>query len=128
MTIPTYSSQDLTDLQPWEVIDPVTGPPREFEQRASKRRSFTKLLRITPTDRDGHPIGVPFTAIGKNISSTGIGFYHQQASNTEFAVIQSFEPNALEQGVLTRLVWCRFCQEGIYDSGGEFLGIVATSE
>ena len=128
MTIPTYPRIDgsLADFQLWEVIDRtgVLGKPPEHELRSAYRRQFSAILRVFPADRHGNQIGEAFAAIGKDISSSGIGFYHRNPIESKFAIIQNCDAESIAlstDGVLTRLVWCRFRQDGIYDSGGEFL-------
>ena len=90
--------------------------------RMAVRHPFPEAISILPVDEELQPVSEPFTTIGKDISRTGIGFYHTHAISAPMVIIR-FD-GLPERGLLTRLVWCRFRRDGWYVSGGHFSRVV----
>lgn len=96
------------------------------EQRDTDRYPFTRLIELTPYDTvaDG-PTGERITVPCRNLSLTGMGFYHSNALASRFATVQLL-PDSDEPELLIRLVWCRFLKPGWYDNGGRFVRVAPT--
>lgn len=127
LDVPTTASELLDRVKLRDVIEFMSSKartPHRTDLRASIRSPFPVLLRMTPADRHGTLTGPTTTVVGKDISSAGLGFYHHGAVEAKYIVVQFDEAALQGQGLLTRLVWCRFRQDGWYDNGGEFLGFV----
>ena len=69
-------------------------------------------------------VGPPVVAAGKQISETGLGFFHP-APLPFRRVIASLEQGPDQWvGFLMDLHWCRFTRYGWYESGGRFLQMI----
>jgi len=100
---------------------------RMVERRRAHRYPFPHLIVLTPVMPDGTTqAGPPVVASGKQISETGLGFYHP-APLPFRRVIASLEQGPGHWlGFLLDLHWCRFTRYGWYESGGRFLQVVAS--
>jgi hypothetical protein len=100
---------------------------RMVERRRAHRYPFPHLIVLTPVMPDGvTQVGPPVVAAGKQISETGLGFYHP-APLPFRRVIASLEQGPGNWiGFLMDLHWCRFTRYGWYESGGRFLQSVAS--
>jgi len=95
------------------------------ERRAHARMPFPMLVRLTPVDPHTlQPIAEAMTVVGKNLSEDGLGFYHQEPLPYRRAVITLEDNAGRTVSLLIHLSWCRFTQQGWYDSGGRFLEII----
>jgi hypothetical protein len=93
------------------------------------RTRFQKPLTITPID-DGTelPAGPPLAVTGHDISLAGLSFIHDRPlAPRKVAVTFQFDDGTCDS-VLTLLKWCRFRRDGLYQSGGQFLRVVALPE
>lgn len=90
--------------------------------RTATRNPFPEPIRLTPVDQGGQAMGNSITTIGRDLSNTGIGFFHTDPITVRHVLIE-FNGMA-DQGLLTRLVWCRFRKDGWYVSGGHFVKVL----
>ena len=99
---------------------------RQTEYRREPRYPFPFLLRLTPVqDETTTSQGGPICVVGKNLSSRGIGFYHQQPIPFRKAIVTIENASGTQTSFLVELSWCRFTRQGWYDSGGRFLSVVS---
>jgi len=98
---------------------------RTLERRRAHRYPYPHLILLTPVMPDGATqLGPPVVAAGKQISETGLGFFHP-APLAFRRVIASLEQGPDQWiGLLLDLHWCRFTRFGWYESGGRFLHVV----
>ena len=101
-----------------------------YERREHARHAFATVISLTPVDRSQlAPLGEPLLVIGKQISITGLGFYHTSALlHGCFLVSVPGESvgNAVEDRQLVlQTKWCRFLGKGLYESGGQFVKTVS---
>ncbi len=92
------------------------------ERRKEPRYPYPNLVTLTPVAADGVTLeGTPIVVCGKQISESGIGFYHPEPLPYRRMIV------SLELGVgrwldlLVELTWCRFTRHGWYEGGGRFL-------
>ena len=100
---------------------------RMIERRRAHRYPYPHLIVLTPVMPDGTTqVGPPVVASGKQISETGLGFFHPTPLPFR-RVIASLEQGPGQwSGFLMDLHWCRFTRYGWYESGGRFLQLVAS--
>jgi len=96
------------------------------ERRQNQRHPFPYLVRLNRVASDGqNPTEESIVVVGKHISESGFGFYHFQPL-TDRRMIASFETASGQRiAFLLDIRWCRFTQQGWYESGGRFLRAVA---
>ncbi len=94
------------------------------ERRTEVRVAIPLLLTVAaanPRDDDHEAL---FTAVGKDLSRGGIGFFHREAIPHR-RVVLTFEDPRLEQlAVEVELGRCRFSNLGWYESGGRLVKVV----
>ncbi len=94
-----------------------------FERRRETRVAFPKLLTLIPVQpHDLVPTAAPVKVIGKEISHTGLGFFHTVPLPYQHAVLRISE--GIDAHLLFRFRWCRFLRDGWYQSGGQFLRLL----
>lgn len=99
-----------------------------LDRRRDRRFPFAKLLRLTPVAADGvTATGEPLVVVGKHLSEGGLGFFHPQPIAARKVIATLSTPGGRSINVLLDLSWCRFTQEGWYESGGRFLRVVEAS-
>jgi hypothetical protein len=100
-------------------------PYTRNERRAERRFAYPHLVHLTPVDPDTlKPVGQPLVVVGKQLSESGLGFYHREPLPHR-RVIASLElPEGGWLGLLLDIAWCRFGRQGWYDSGGRFLQVM----
>ena len=95
------------------------------ERRRSARHPFPYLIKLLPVGKDGMtPVGKPLVVIGKQLSSRGIDFYHQDPIEFRHAIVSLQTRGGKWLSFLVELTWCRFTGYGWYDNGGRFLQVV----
>ena len=116
---PTEASQQhqlfalLSKLHPQSVT---------VERRGETRYPYPHLIRITPVEEDGTtPSGDPFVVVGKHISESGLGFFHPDSLPYRYVQATLGDDPETAFTLLVDLSWCRFAQQGWYESGGRFL-------
>ena len=92
------------------------------ELRLALRRPFPEPIRLTPVDQGLRATGSVMTTIARDLSNTGIGFFHTSPITANHVVIE-FD-GMPDRGLLTRLIWCRFRRDGWYVSGGHFAKVL----
>ena len=95
------------------------------ERRGEQRYPYPYLVRLTPVAADGVTVvGESLVVVGKHLSERGLGFYHPRpiAYRRVIATLETTSGQRL--GFLIDLSWCRFTQQGWYESGGRFLRAV----
>jgi hypothetical protein len=102
------------------------APSRSATERRDDRRfPFPYPVRIAPAENDLSETSEPaFTVIGKHLSETGLGFYHEQPLPFRRVNVWLGSRIGLEVGLLMDLSWCRFVGQGWYISGGRFIDAV----
>jgi len=99
---------------------------RRTQYQREPRYPFPFLLQLTPVqDETTTSQGTPICVVGKNLSSRGIGFYHQQPIPFRKAIVTIEDGSGRQTSFLVELSWCRFTRQGWYDSGGRFLSVIS---
>jgi hypothetical protein len=93
-----------------------------IDRRGDRRFPFPYLVRLSPVEavQDAPPLVV----IGKHLSETGLGFYHQHPLPYRRVNVWLGSPIGLEVEMVLDLTWCRFVGQGWYVSGGRFVETV----
>jgi hypothetical protein len=105
-----------------------TFPPL-LQQRAHHRVRYAKPVLVTPLDdRSGEPLASPLEASGHDISLTGMSFMHEEPLACRLVAVRFPASEVSIDAVLTRLNWCRFTRDGLYQSGGLFVRAVRLTE
>ena len=94
------------------------------ERRGDRRFPYPYPVQIAPADEASPESADAFTVIGKHLSETGLGFYHQQPLPFRRVNVWLGSPIGLEVGLVMDLSWCRFVGKGWYVSGGRFVETV----
>ena len=89
-------------------------------RRGEFRFPFPSLIRVIPVDRHGKEQGEPLVVVGKHLSKSGLGFFHEKPLPYR-NVVAEFQESDTPVRVLMDLLWCRFRRECWYESGGKFL-------
>ena len=89
------------------------------------RVGFEKPIALTNVDDvSGLPVGDSKLAVGRDISLGGISFTHTDPLPCRNIAISFALDNGVLATAVTRLTWCRFTLDGVYQSGGLFLRTV----
>jgi hypothetical protein len=111
--------------QVWEVLAGLSSKVRTAEQRRDNRYPFPRLVYLTPVATDGiTPQGKNLVVVGKHLSERGLGFYHPQPLPYRRMIVSMETHDGQWLSFLIDLKWCRFNEQGWYESGGRFLKAV----
>ena len=91
------------------------------ERRGDRRFPFPYPVRIAAADGDAEAKSPSFTVIGKHLSESGLGFYHEEPLPYRRVHVWLGSPIGLEVQLVMDLSWCRFVGQGWYVSGGRFV-------
>jgi hypothetical protein len=95
------------------------------ERRRDRRYPYPHLIRLTPLADDGQNVaGVPLVAVGKQLSETGLGFFHSTPLPYRRMLVSLDAADGRALSLAIDLTWCRFTRFGWYESGGRFLRVV----
>ena len=116
------SEDDDVRTQVWGLLTTLY-PKRELvERRGDNRFPFPYLIHLTPVADDGRtPEGETQVVVGKHLSARGLGFYHSQPLSYRRMIVSLEAGGGQWLAFLIDLSWCRFTQQGWYESGGRFL-------
>ena len=100
------------------------------DRRAHQRIAYTQLFSVTPVNsaEEMEVCGEVTYAAGKNLSPSGIGFFHQEPIASRYVVVSLQQSKDAYANYLVKVSWCRFLHPGWYDSGGQFLRMVKWNE
>lgn len=94
------------------------------EKRGRPRYQVTLPLIVQPVDAEMKPIGEPFRALTRDISTEGVGFYHTRKIDAQFAALEIENAQAGDQGKMQVLVEIRRCfpiHSALFEFGGQFV-------
>jgi hypothetical protein len=91
------------------------------ERRKSLRYPITMPVRVTPLDDNQQPLDESFLAVTRDISVTGLCFYHTQPVKQKFLQMELTSPAREQCTVLLETARCRPAGP-FYEIGGRFLG------
>jgi len=94
-------------------------------RRHADRVAIPLLLRIAALDgslTDGNAEAI--TAVGKDLSRSGIGFFHHEPLPHRHVALSFDDPRLEGLSVEVELNRCRFSNLGWYESGGRLLRLV----
>jgi hypothetical protein len=98
-----------------------SSPPL-MESRSHHRVRYDKPLVLTPMDPHSHgPAGEPRLVQGRDISLGGCSFCHIDPLPCGRVALTFGLEDERPVTFMLRLTWCRFTQDGLYQSGGKFL-------
>jgi hypothetical protein len=110
-----------------DLLVKLRAPYQGVERRLTQRYAYPHLLYLTPVADDGvTPVGESVVVVGKQLSETGLCFYHQRPLAPRQMIASLEGANRQWVGFLLDISWCRFTAHGWYDSGGQFLEAVAS--
>jgi len=96
--------------------------PVKFERRSYGRIPLPLLLRVTPLDETRQRLdNLSSVVVGKDISPTGISFFHEQPLPHRRAIVQFEHPDVGTFTMEIDLGWCQFTGSGWYVSGGRLI-------
>ena len=91
------------------------------ERRKSLRYPITMPVRVTPLDDNQQALDESFVAVTRDISVTGLCFYHTHPVKQRFLQLELTSPAREQCTVLLETARCR--QAGpFFEIGGRFLG------
>ncbi|MCC7085666.1 MAG: PilZ domain-containing protein [Pirellulales bacterium] len=91
------------------------------ERRISLRYPITMPVRVTPLDDHQQPTNEPFLAVTRDISVTGLCFYHTHPVKQTYLQMELTGPSLEQCTVLLKAARCRPAGP-FYEIGGRFLG------
>lgn len=96
--------------------------PVKFERRSYGRIPLPLLLRVTPLDQTRQRLdNLASVVVGKDISPTGISFFHEQPLPHRRAIVSFEHPDVGTFTMEIDLGWCQFTGSGWYVSGGRLI-------
>ncbi len=117
-------SEDRVCTQVWELLGTLYPQYDMLERRQENRYPFPQLIHLTPIAEDGiTPEGKSVVVVGRHLSRSGLGFYHPKPLSYR-RMIASLECHGHWLGFIIDIRWCRFTQQGWYESGGRFIKAV----
>jgi hypothetical protein len=118
LALPTNSVQ----RQVWTLLAGLYPRGQLRERRFEQRFPYPHLLYLTPLTEDGlHPRDESIVVVGKDLSESGLSFFHQRPLADRRMIVSLESQGAQWVSFLIDLTWCRFTQHGWYFSGGRFL-------
>jgi hypothetical protein len=101
-------------------------PEVTVERRHDQRFAMPHLLSLTPLDANGEPLVDSATIVlGKDISRSGISFFHDRPLHYRRAIISLEQPEFGRFAAEIDIHWCRFTRPGWYVSGCRLVAEVA---
>jgi hypothetical protein len=94
------------------------------EKRSKPRIQVTVPLIVLPLNEATEPIGEPFRALSRDISTDGIGFLHTRRIEARLAAIEIENPQAASDSkmqVLVEICRCHPIHSTLYEIGGKFV-------
>ncbi|MCG8585762.1 MAG: hypothetical protein MI757_13735 [Pirellulales bacterium] len=102
-----------------KLVASLTPPRSAVERRGDRRFPFPYPVRVAAIGSEH--MDSKFTVIGKHLSESGFGFYHQEPLPYRRVHVWLGSPIGLEVQMVMDLSWCRFVGQGWYVSGGRFV-------
>jgi hypothetical protein len=97
-------------------------PEVTVERRHGERLAVPLLFRLTPLNSHREPVhDDAITVVGKDISSRGLSFYHEQPLTYRLAIVSLNRPDFGPFAAEIDVNWCRFTKPGWYESGGRLV-------
>jgi len=90
------------------------------DHRKSQRRPVAIAVPVIPVDEEGNPVGAPYLAMSRDISSGGICLIHTRATTSKFLLVELRAPRKESMKLLVEVVRCRSIGR-TYEIGGKFL-------
>lgn len=90
----------------------------DVQRRLHERHPFFRPLTIRAATLDGRDI----EAVGKDVSLGGIGFLHEEPCERGLRVLTLPTPRGTAD-VRADILWSRPCADGLFLSGGQFVGM-----
>lgn len=114
----------LTDAI-WQIVTRIYPTAPREERREEPRYAFPYLVQLQPVLEDGvSRQGSPLVVVGKQISETGLGFYHPRPLPSRYGIV-ALDVVGLSVSVLVELLWTQFTHHGWYESGGKFVRLLS---
>lgn len=96
-----------------------------IDRRQEQRYPYPHLVYLTPLAEDSlTPQGHNIVVAGKQLSESGLGFFHQQPLPYRRMIASLDQGRGQWLGLIIDLSWCRFTKFGWYESGGRLLDVV----
>ena len=103
--------------------------PVKFERRGYGRIPLPLLVRVMPLDQTGQRLDeLAMTVVGKDISPSGISFFHERPLPHRRAIVTFEHPDIGTFTMKIDLGWCQFTGAGWYVSGGRLIRSLAPAD
>ena len=111
------------------IVRSIESHDRRWDRREDERYAFPCMFELTPVHPDDLEIlDDPITVVGKDISQSGLHFFHHASIPYQYMKMSVISPTTIDAldtpQLLVKLRWCRFLRPGWYDSGGQFLRVI----
>ena len=100
------------------------------ERRRDERFPFPVVIQLIPVEPENlTPLAEPILVVGKQISVSGLGFYHTHALpyRCYLVSIRQDGDQSTESQLVFRSKWCRFVGAALYECGGQFIKIAPSN-
>jgi hypothetical protein len=81
-------------------------PYKGLERRSDKRYLRAMPVLVQPVDEQSNAVGLPFVAMTRDISASGIGLVHTEPIEHEMVALRMSFPGK-EVDLVATVVWCR---------------------
>lgn len=122
---PVVSAEEAVRGSIWQILAGLSPSAHHPERRNEQRFPYPYLLYLTSVAEDGiSPAGDSIVVVGKHLSERGLGFFYQKPLPDRRMIASLQLRDGSWIGFLINITWCRFTQQGWYDSGGRFVQVV----
>ena len=95
------------------------------DRRIGHRIRWTGEVELQPlTDNSDVPAEEPMLVVAKDLSTTGLAFVHRKPLVCKQAAVRFETPDGTIVRLKLKLTWSRFRSNGLYESGGQFQGLL----
>ena len=123
-SLPLAASPRRRDLES-SIEDVLTiTSDRHLQRRERGRHPFTRPVTLIPCDSAGQPREEGFLCMGKEISSKGFGFFHQQPLPHRYLLLSMAPTVPYPHVLLMRMKRCRFLGDCWYESAAQFVRVM----
>lgn len=101
---------------------------KQQQRRSETRESFSIPVQATPLDEHHVPIGEPFNMVTRDMSTRGVGAFHDKLISHQFLYLEFHSPVTRNDfGVIARVEHCTPCGK-YFIVGCQFLTQQPTTE
>lgn len=126
----TLDNPSVGNAAPTPMMRLMAALTPDVDRRRKPRVAIPYLLRLTPLVGQGREYlseqaGEASTVVGKDISESGMGFYHDASLPYRFVRLTLDDARIGSFEIVLQLVRCRFTKIGWYETAGRIVEVNA---